>query len=476
MMLAPGARRSLVAVAITALAGSLSGCAMSTQVQKIGVEYNAAVAGMANELTLLNIVRAKEDMPLHYTTVNRLTGSVTVKGSTTFGQVKDKAKTVTSTRQTTTPPAAGATIVDTLTNTGVTGGNGVYPGFGGEISSGPSFDIGILDSQKFYQGILAPIPFATIENFISQGYDNRLLIRLLVEKVELKLKDDVDGVGKAGAVIFTLENAATGPQAEAFAATMACYRLGGGVLKKPAVRLAPLSRVTRDVDGKLQPLRVEDLARFDGKTLDLQAPDGASLPISADGTGDDQVLIKRLSEDKKVASLALIGKAAELACPPVFALSDDRRTGPKVLPPQVIAPDQPPTESYYLSGGQMVVLKPATPGVAGGLPTSQEVTVEQQITFRSVESVLRFLGRYLQAAESNPNQTFDLDGHPLFSVTTYKVEDPIVEASLLKKTYAIADDTHRRRNMAVIALIEQLVNLHKEATDRPASVPVYALP
>lgn len=86
MTLAPNARQGLVGVAIVALAGGMSGCAMPREVQRIGVEYNAAVAGMANELTLLNIVRAKEDMPLHYTTVNRLTGSVTVKGSTNFGR------------------------------------------------------------------------------------------------------------------------------------------------------------------------------------------------------------------------------------------------------------------------------------------------------------------------------------------------------------------------------------------------------
>lgn len=45
MTLAADARRGLIALAIVALAGGVSSCVVPTQVQGIGVEYNAAVAG-----------------------------------------------------------------------------------------------------------------------------------------------------------------------------------------------------------------------------------------------------------------------------------------------------------------------------------------------------------------------------------------------------------------------------------------------
>ena len=43
---------------LACMSTAVSGCALPREVQHIGVEYNTAVAGMANELTLLNIVRA----------------------------------------------------------------------------------------------------------------------------------------------------------------------------------------------------------------------------------------------------------------------------------------------------------------------------------------------------------------------------------------------------------------------------------
>jgi hypothetical protein len=77
----------------------LGGCAMTGTVQRMGVEYNTAIAGIANSVTLLNIVRAEHDMPLHYTSVSKMTGTVTVKATTSIGQFKNKTNTVTGTHQ-----------------------------------------------------------------------------------------------------------------------------------------------------------------------------------------------------------------------------------------------------------------------------------------------------------------------------------------------------------------------------------------
>jgi hypothetical protein len=47
---------------------------------------------------------------------------------------------------------------------------------------------------------------------------------------------------------------------------------------------------------------------------------------------------------------------------------------------------------------------------------------------------------------------------------------------VLGERYYVAKDKYRRETMEVIALIERLINLHKSATDRPATIPVQVVP
>jgi hypothetical protein len=227
---------------VWAFLGSLivGGCALQGVVQRQTVEYNAAAAAMADQLTLLNIVRAEEHMPIFYTSIGRLSGSIQVTASGGFNaQIKTAAPTDTSTltnanttgtavssmtgtsttpssiqtavgpgaatttttttggttttsSTTTAPVAAAGTTITNLLSHAVTSGGDVYtPSVGGQVVSGPSFDIQILDTQQFYQGVLQEVPFSTVETFINQGIDDRLLIRLLIERIEFRLQEDL---------------------------------------------------------------------------------------------------------------------------------------------------------------------------------------------------------------------------------------------------------------------------------------------
>jgi len=187
--------RKLCAVACVTI---LSGWAAAGTVQRIGVDYNTAVAGMANEVTLLNVLRAKEHLPIHYTSFSRMSGSLIVTAATSLNsQIRDEATTSTDLATTTAAPT-GVTVARALTEQIVSGGNVYTPQVSGQITTGPSFEIAIYDTQKFYQGVLAPIPFPTIENYLDQGFDNELMTRLLIERIEFRLKDDIpNGPGKA---------------------------------------------------------------------------------------------------------------------------------------------------------------------------------------------------------------------------------------------------------------------------------------
>jgi hypothetical protein len=76
---------------------SLVSCALPGVVQRQSVEYNEAAAGIANQLALLNIMRAEEGLPILYTSISRLSGSTVVTAGGRFNaQIKDASPTDTT--------------------------------------------------------------------------------------------------------------------------------------------------------------------------------------------------------------------------------------------------------------------------------------------------------------------------------------------------------------------------------------------
>jgi len=506
----PVAAQILLAMGLCLL---LSSCAMQGTVERLTVEYNTAAAQMANELTLLNIIRAEEDLPIYYTSISRLTGSVQLTASGGFnaqlkqaspvqatsatdamakttGTTTTTATGTTTSMMTTTPqglagaqPMSGPTVaagsgtssittvaptssmvntVTDLTSRAVTSGGNVYmPSVGGQIVTGPSFDINILDTQVFYNGVLTEIPFSTVDNYLDQEYyDNQLLIRLLVDRLEFRLKNPVEHYQHpAGTLAKVMHNVASGidengnDMAEEFANEVACFKLTGLSEKKPDKTLAPLSRVTEYTDGKQRAIRIQDLAAFDGTKLDIDRP------IPEDPASDHKVLIVRPSTEKRVAHIDLLKN-----CKNPVRIADPPETLPST---HDAVPAEPPADSLYAGAGHIWLPSEDSDGAV-------LVPVDIRIIFRSPDGVLKFLGRYLYSVEHDPTHTFRLGQQPLFSVNG---KGPaLVRTEVLGKHYFIADDENRRRNMIVLGLAEQLINLQKSATDRPVTVPVQVVP
>jgi hypothetical protein len=204
-------------------------------------------------------------------------------------------------------------------------------------------------------------------------------------------------------------------------------------------------------------LTLQEVALLDGKTLDLSAP------IQPDKKLDDQIMVRRPGVEKRIAQLIPLPSILE-------SIPDRLPAEDRVLWNQCGAvrnarsgqmPELPPEDPVYLGNSQALVL-----GLDGR--SSRVAAVEQMIVFRSTESVIRYLGRYLESG----NQAEKLNGTPVFSVKSGRSADALVTAEVLRKHYSIVNDANRRRNMLVIAVIQQLVNLHKESADRPLTVPV----
>ena len=82
-------RRFARLAACTLSAALLGGCAFSPQLSQVAVDHNRMVAKSADELTLLNIVRASRRFPLHFTAVTEVNGNARISVDAQIGIALD---------------------------------------------------------------------------------------------------------------------------------------------------------------------------------------------------------------------------------------------------------------------------------------------------------------------------------------------------------------------------------------------------
>ncbi len=132
----------------------LSGCAFTPQLSRVAVDHNRMVAQSANELTLLNIVRASRRYPLHFTKVTEVQGNARL--------------------------AVNAGIEVTL----ALGADPVTPSTSAGLSSNPNFRANVLATDEFQRGIQAPIPSELVAYYLDEGWRDEQLMTLMVKRVE----------------------------------------------------------------------------------------------------------------------------------------------------------------------------------------------------------------------------------------------------------------------------------------------------
>lgn len=524
-----------ISMRLTLIALSLvpGGCALQGVVQKQGVEYNEAAAGMANQLALTNIIRAKEHLPIFYTSIARLSGSATVTAGGGFsaaiktdspvdttGPTTSTATTTgnTTTTTSTLPPGTAPTtvaaapvtsVVKTVTNAATqaitSGGNLYTPSVTGQIVSGPSFDINILDTQQFYQGVLQEVPLSTVETFVNQDFAKDLIMRLLIERIEYRFKETLDDDHPAGSLFQTVTNAPSDTPENGVASTLflkaiACVDFRFDTHGKPPRLLVPASHVGSDKGGQLVSIR--DLALLDGDKFDLAQKD-PKHPKEYDitsgylGSEDaDDVFVVRVAKDSRV----LVLSQPDTTCdsnehlPPKIkpgpSLSDGIKPKPAVPPASGSPPTEPPRGSlqwealgklkYQIWKDTSSTTEPLKHRAGSAKCPFEDKLVECDVFvyFRSPEGVIRYLGKYLEAVENDGANTYSLDTkRPVFSVSKNNPRDAFVAVKFGKDTYSINQNLDMKPNldMDTLALVEELIDLQKSGTDRPVTVPVHVL-
>ena len=162
------------------LAFGVGGCAIVDNYSGRAVDFNREAEQAQEQVLLLNVIRASLRRPMQFTSLQSVTGSGSASGSVQAGGV--------ATRQT--PFLSLFGLIPATTNaaisrlaTGTASGNA-------SLSGSATFTVPVLDTQEFYQGILAPIPLQAFDYYLQQGFPPQLLFDLFVLRVEITRLDD----------------------------------------------------------------------------------------------------------------------------------------------------------------------------------------------------------------------------------------------------------------------------------------------
>jgi hypothetical protein len=140
--------RALLLLALLALGG----CSLGPTVASQAADYNLAVEQAANTQLLRNVLRARDQLPLHFTTVPQIRGSLSIGVS---------------------QPGLGLPIA----------GSQQGLNLGLLATSSPSFDVSALDTQEFTRGLLEPLEPDLFRYYLERGYSEQLLLLLMFNSV-----------------------------------------------------------------------------------------------------------------------------------------------------------------------------------------------------------------------------------------------------------------------------------------------------
>jgi hypothetical protein len=129
---------------------SLCGCSAGPVIGLYAADYRDTTANAGDAQLLLNILRAKDNLPIHFYDLSNIHGSV--QWSAGAGASVPFALNNSAT------PATAAPLVS--------------------LQNNPSFDVGTSDTQDFTRGILSQIDPIVVKAFFDQGVDPRIMLLL----------------------------------------------------------------------------------------------------------------------------------------------------------------------------------------------------------------------------------------------------------------------------------------------------------
>jgi len=129
----------------------ITACAPLDRFSNKATDFNIQAADVQDRTMLLNIIRAANRYPMHFTELSTLSGTQTA--------------------------SVGGTL--TLPFAVLNGGNSVFSAAPtGTLTDTPTFNIAVLETQEFYKGMLAPISENQLANYVDEGLQRELIFAL----------------------------------------------------------------------------------------------------------------------------------------------------------------------------------------------------------------------------------------------------------------------------------------------------------
>ncbi|MGE4064947.1 MAG: hypothetical protein AB7E79_16400 [Rhodospirillaceae bacterium] len=138
---------------------ALSGCAssLSSFVSAGASDYHAVESKIADEILLQNILMARDGLPLHFSELLSIRGTLTLGGQLGMDiPLSSEGST----------PTSAAPLVSVQTQ--------------------PTFEVTSLEKQDFTRGILSPVDPAVVQHFLDLGVDYRVILLLFFSGLELE--------------------------------------------------------------------------------------------------------------------------------------------------------------------------------------------------------------------------------------------------------------------------------------------------
>ncbi len=450
----------LVVIIVSVFALAAGGCSSHRQLATQAVGFNLAVEKSQNEMLLLNVIRAKDRLPMYVTGISSMNGNFQTTLSSSVGASLSRAKGHV--------PAG----LDTITR-------GVTPSATATLSTNPTFTLAVLDTQEFMRGFLAPVDKDTLAYYWDQGWRPELLLYLLVQRVEIEVKSP----GQSPQA-FVFENY---PDSEQKVPNklkdFGCW-LHGFLAQKPRIAQAV---VPESIGPPLSKDAVGDVAK-----LVQVAKEGMLLTKVAD---QDAYQLQRPRTDLRftldeprqdaLAWISSCGKESSLA-PETLA---EKPRNPKDL-----------RQQYY----QFLANAKGKMGVTQQGPAT-DTTVTFTFILRSPEALVYYLGELTRVANQSGSSRIPyicIQGRyqPLFvALPAGRCEDPLLATDSGRGSFAVppaltagtaganlsCDEEHDAgevrfeevgcesgRSMQALRLLSQLMSLQKSAKDLPSTAVV----
>lgn len=403
-------------VACAVVSVALGACSLHQNVGDSAVDYNKSYETSNNGIILLNVLRAKDRLPMHFSTLSKVSGKLnyTVQSQLQFpfGQ-------------------------------NLSANGGWFNQFQSflNVQGGPNYDISTENTKEFMQGILSPADMDKLAYYWQQGWPRSLLLHMFLQSVEKKCEDAASGTKSV--THYNNGDFAGSPDDR------------GRFKYKPYKDFADLIHGWIATDK----MRVEAESNFTpiGPPLEkgaLQALLGKPEALAA-ARKEGIVLACRTPAARGGQETDCGAATAEGA--KIFRLGRYERRFVVTLGERTYRIKEEPSGKV----AQMQAFGPK-PGVKSSGPVCRF-----ELSFRSVQGMIYYLGEIARAQESNGfrnDVVFTAPGVPLFVLRkgTGDTSKAVADVSYRGDHFSVPLDV-KTRSAQVFALIDQLFGLSRKA-------------